>query len=65
MAESDRTAHLHDILFFQQRKRLLGLSFPKDDAPTATDPRGRSFPVQMVVEAWRPRRAWARPFGSS
>ncbi|MGA4210529.1 type VI secretion system tip protein VgrG [Ralstonia pseudosolanacearum] len=50
MAESDRTAHLHDILFFQQSRRLLGLSFPKDDAPTAADPRGRSFPVQMVVE---------------
>ncbi len=50
MAESDRTAHLHGILFFQQSNRLLGLSFPKDDTPTATDPRGRSFPVQMVVE---------------
>ncbi|MGE0985386.1 type VI secretion system tip protein VgrG [Ralstonia pseudosolanacearum] len=50
MAESDRTAHLHNTLFFQQSNRLLGLSFPKDDAPTATDLRGRSVPVQMVVE---------------
>ncbi|MEQ6349627.1 type VI secretion system tip protein VgrG, partial [Ralstonia pseudosolanacearum] len=50
MAESDRTAHLRNTLFFQQSNRLLGLSFPKDDAPTATDLRGRSVPVQMVVE---------------
>lgn len=49
MAESDRTLHLQD-LFFQQDKRLLGLSFPKDDAPTATDVWGRAVPVQMVVE---------------
>ncbi|OIT17103.1 type VI secretion protein [Ralstonia solanacearum] len=49
MAESDRTLHLQD-LFFQQDKRLLGLSFPKDDAPTATDVWSRAVPVQMVVE---------------
>lgn len=50
MAEFDRTAHLPDLFFFQQSQRLLGLSFPKDDAPMATDLRGRDFPVQMVVE---------------
>ncbi|MCK4124527.1 type VI secretion system tip protein VgrG [Ralstonia pseudosolanacearum] len=50
MAAFDRTAHLQEIFFFQQRKRLLGLSYPKDDAPTTTGLRGRSMPVQMVVE---------------
>ncbi|KVO04639.1 type VI secretion system Vgr family protein [Burkholderia ubonensis] len=49
MAEADRMPHPLD-LFFQQDTRLLGLSFPKDDAPTATGLRGRSIPVQMVVE---------------
>nr|CUV64060.1 protein of unknown function [Ralstonia solanacearum] len=43
MAESDRTAHLRNTLFFQQSNRLLGLSFPKDDAPTATDLRAVSY----------------------
>ncbi|WP_432734350.1 type VI secretion system tip protein VgrG [Ralstonia solanacearum] len=62
MAEFDRTAHSQDLFFFQQSQRLLGLSFPDDDPPSATDHRGRAFPVRMVVERLEAQEALGQDF---
>ncbi|MFC0586021.1 contractile injection system protein, VgrG/Pvc8 family, partial [Ralstonia solanacearum] len=62
MAEFDRAAHSQDLFFFQQSQRLLGLSFPDDDPPSAADHRGRAFPVRMVVERLEAQEALGQDF---
>ncbi|WP_328516095.1 contractile injection system protein, VgrG/Pvc8 family, partial [Ralstonia pseudosolanacearum] len=61
MVESDRT-RLHKVCFFQQHNRLLGVSFPNDDAPVAADHRGRSVSVRMVIERLEAREGLGLDF---